>query len=152
MKWILIANTNDALIYEFKKKPEKPKLIKEIFHDENKLKTSQIVSDRQGHYNTSHASRGAYSPKTDPTQVNLDNFARELAQILNDARVKQKFDEIFLIIPAQMEGTLFHHLDKNTKAFITKTIQKNIMHLSEHELENYIEDHVCKKCSPEIRF
>lgn len=138
MKWIVTANTNDCCIYEYH--DNGLKLIKEISHPENKLKESELSSDKPGRYNLSNSTGGggAYSPHTDIEDVQDNNFAREVARELNEARNKNNYKELVIVMPAQIEGLFLNHLNNNVKELITHTIQKNIMHLSEKELLDYL--------------
>ncbi len=59
--WIVLTDSNACRIYDYAKHPVKLTLVKEIFHPENKLKTSELVSDRPGHYKIKqHKSRGFF--------------------------------------------------------------------------------------------
>lgn len=145
MKWIIIANTNQCRIYDYNKKLNTLKLIRLIDHPENKLKDHEITSDRPGHYTASGASgssRGAFSQPTDPAEIKIDSFARELASQLDEARNDHVYDELGVVMPAQMEGLLNNHLNKNVKALIKHNLKKNVMHLSEPELLKYLNEHM----------
>lgn len=140
MKWIVTANTNSCRIYEHH--DNALNLLKEINHPENKLKDSEIGSDKPGRYNSSHSmSRGVYAPHTEIGDIQDSDFAREIAVELNEARNKNAYKELIIIMPAQIEGLFLKHLNKNVKDLITLTLQKNIMHLSEKELSAYLDDY-----------
>lgn len=138
MKWIITANTNNSRIYNYQS--NELKLIKEIDHPENKLKSHELGSDKPGRYQSNDSSRGAFSPHTALDEINVDDFAREIAVELNEARNQNAYDELVVIMPAQMEGLFSKHLNKNVKALIKHTIQKNIMHLSEKELLDFLNE------------
>jgi protein required for attachment to host cells len=140
MKWIVIANTNNCRIYEYHKNDLN--LIQEISHPENKLKEREVGSDKPGRYNSSNStSRGAYVPHTEIEEIQDNDFAREMATTLNEARNKNTYEELVIIMPAQIEGLFSKHLNKNVKDLIKLTIQKNIMHLSEKELFSYLHEY-----------
>jgi len=139
MKWIVTANTNDCCIYEYH--DNDLKLIKQISRPENKLKDSELSSDKPGRYNSSNSTGGgAYAPHTEIEDVQDNNFAREVAIELNEARNKNKYRELVIIMPAQIEGLFLNHLNSKVKELIEHTIQKNIMHLSEKELLDYLSE------------
>lgn len=138
MKWLITANTNKCRIYECNHALDELKLIKTIERPENKLKTSDVVSDRQGRYNTSGPSRGTFEQPTDPEDNLVDNFARELACDLEKERNQGHYDELLVVMPAQMDGLLNHHLNQNVKALIKHDIHKNIMRLSEPQLIDFL--------------
>ena len=138
MTWIIIANTNQCHIYDFKN--QILTLLRTMDHPENKLKSSELGNDRPGHYQVSATSRGAYSPQHDLHEIKISDFARELAQYLNRSFHKNQFSRLVFIMPAQIEGHILPHLDKHVVEKIKQTIQKNIMHLPEHELLAFLND------------
>lgn len=142
MKRVITANSNHCCIYDYHHKMKQLTLVKEIDHPENRLKMSELVSDRSGHYNTSHTNRGAYGQTTNTTTVHIDNFAREVARELEKERNHHDYTELVLIMPPDMEGMLLHHLNKHVKALIKQNIQKNVMNVHPHELLTYLNEHV----------
>lgn len=136
MKWIITANTNHSRIYAYQ--ANELTLIKEIDHPENKLKSSQLGTDKPGRYQSNDSNRGAFSPHTELNKIQLDDFAREMAMCLDEARNQNDYDELVVVMPAQIEGLFAKHLDKNVKNLITNTFQKNIMNLSAKELLDFI--------------
>src|SRR5690349_10221504 len=131
MIWIVTANSNVCRIYQYDKNPGKLVLIKELNHPENRLKTGDfLTSDRPGHYQTDSGAHGSYSPRTDPKDVEIDNFSREIAQELNQGRMRQAFSELIVITPPHVNGLLAAHLDKNVKHMITREIHKDVMPLA----------------------
>lgn len=142
MKWIVIANTNQCNLYELQESALK--LIKELSRPENKLKESELGSDKPGRYNSSvsDGSGGAYASHTELEEVQDNDFAREVARELNEARNQNSYNELVIIMPAQIEGLFFKHLNKNVKELITLTLKKNLMHLSQKELFEYLSVHI----------
>lgn len=143
MKWIVTANSNLCRIYHCDKSLEPLSLVKEINHPENKLKAGDsLTSDRPGHYQTAGSGGGAYSPRTDPKDVEVDNFFREVSLELNHGRTLNSYDKLIIITPSHMNGILFAHLDRHVKALVTHEIQKDVMHLSLLELLDFLRLHL----------
>ena len=138
MKRVIAANSNHCCIYDYNAQEGQLRLIKEFDHPENKLKDSQLVSDRPGRYQMSRTNRSAFSQESDPASLKIDNFARELARELDAERNHHDFTELVLIMSPQMEGLLTHHLNKQVAALIKHTIQKNLMHCTEAKLLQYL--------------
>lgn len=142
MKWIVTANTNQCTLYESQENVLKP--IKELNRPENKLKESELGSDKPGRYKSSvsNGGGGAFAPHTEFEDVQDDDFAREIAQELNEARNQNSYNELVIVMPAQIEGLFLKHLNKNVNELIKSTIQKNLMHLSPKELYDYLNQHI----------
>ncbi|KTD23477.1 Protein required for attachment to host cells [Legionella lansingensis] len=140
MKWIVTANTNQCRIYDYEQKSHELKLIKEINSPKSKLKTSELVAGKPGRYKARGPIGGTYTQETLPEEVQINKFARAVASELDEARNHHDYDELVFIMAPEMDGLLLHHLNKNVKAMIKKNIQKNMMHLNQNELLDYLNE------------
>jgi protein required for attachment to host cells len=142
MIWVVNTNSNFCRIYDYHKKPAKLTLLKEISHPENKLKKSEyLTSDKPGRYQTTNTAHGTYSQPSDPKEIAIDNFSREIAQQLNHGRTTNEYKELIIITAPHMNGLLNHHLDKHIKNLITHNIQKDLLHLSDQQLLEFLQTH-----------
>ena len=137
MLLIAVVNSNACRLYHYDKHKVQLTLIKEINHPENKLKCKDLVSDKSGHYQASN-SRGSYSPHMEPKEIKIDDFSREVAKELDHERNTNSCNELILIAPAHISGLLQQHFNKHVSNMIVKNIQKDILHLSEHELHEFV--------------
>ena len=134
MIWVIAANAIACRLFQYDKHPDKLTLLKEIDHPENRLKKEDyLTSDKPGHYKSSTSS-GAYSPRTDPKEVEIDNFARQIANELDHGRRTDAYKKLIIISTPQMEGLIRLHMDKHVKETIRNNIQKDPQHINEHEL------------------
>jgi protein required for attachment to host cells len=138
MMLVVNANTNDCKIYHYDKRSSQLTLVKEINHPENKLRSSDLTSDKEGHYKANQSARGAYSPATDAKEVEIINFSREIAHDLNQRRNANEFQKLVLIASPHMYGLLSQHLDKHVMNLVSNHIQKDLMHMKEHELLEFL--------------
>jgi protein required for attachment to host cells len=141
MIWVVNTDSNTCRIYHYQKNPAELKLFQEILHPENKLQKKEFVSDRPGHFKSSGDARGAYSQPTDPKDVKIDMFVREIANTLDAGRKSNHFDKLIIIAPPHICGLMNQHLDKHVKKMITNNIQKDFAHASEHELLGFLREH-----------
>lgn len=141
MTWVITTDTNTCRIYYYKKKPTQLTLLKEIKHPESKLKNSDLVSDKQGHYKANDAAHGNYSPHMEAKEIEIDNFSRVIANELDQGRNKQSYEKLIIIAPPQMSGLLFQHINKHVKELVTNNIQKDLLHLADHELLEFLQSH-----------
>ena len=143
MIWVIATDSNHCRIYSYEKKPATLKLINEISHTELRLKKSEfLTSDRPGHYQATNLGRGSYSPPTDPKEVEIIKFSREVAEALNDGRKKQLYKKFILISPAHMNGLILQHIDKNTENLLAKNIKKDYVHTSDKDLLKYLQENI----------
>jgi protein required for attachment to host cells len=142
MIWVITANAIACRIYNYKKNPAELILIKEIFHPENRLKKEEfLTSDKPGHYKSSSSNRGAFSPRTDPKEVEIDNFARQIAKEMDAGRKTGAYEKLILMTPPHMEGLIFQHTDKHVKDLVSNNIKKDPQNFSVHELLNCLKEH-----------
>ena len=141
MKLVVNTNTNTCLIYHYIKHPAQLTLLKKIDHPENKLKSGDMTSDRPGHYQAGKSARGAYSPHMEEKETHIDNFSREIARELNQERNKKEYNELIVIAPPHMIGLLFQHINKHVKDLVINHIKKDLLHLSDHELLDFLQTH-----------
>lgn len=138
LTWVVNTNTNLCHIYHYDRGAAQLKLVKTIEHPENKLRDIELTSDKPGHYKDSGASHGTFSQPTDPKEIKIDQFSREIAKELEAGRTHHLYRDIILIAPPQMNGSIQHHLNKHVKEFITHIIEKDVLFLKEQELLNLI--------------
>lgn len=143
MTWLVTANTNTCRIYHFERKGFVLTLLKEFEHPEIKEKRSEhLTTDKPGKYQSNGSKHGAYEAKSDPREVEIDRFTREITDALNQARNANAFESLIVVAAPAMLGRLSKHLDKHVTKLITKEIQKDIIGLSHHELTQYIENEI----------
>lgn len=134
MVWLVVVNTNACRIYLYKKKPKTLILIKAFNHPQSKLKNTELTSDRPGHYNTSHGTRGAYADRTDAKEAEIEHFAIEIAHELNSQKSKQEYKNLILMGQPHISGLIQKHLDAQVNDCIIKSYNKNYTNLTEMEL------------------
>ena len=135
---VVNTNTNDCKIYHYNKHPGQLTLLREISHPETKLKNRDLTSDREGHYKANQSARGAYSPRTDAKETEVIKFSREIARDLNQRRNSNELEHLILIAPPHMYGLISQHLDKHVMDLVTNHIQKDLIHMKNHELLDFL--------------
>ena len=142
MIWVVTADTNTCRIYSYEKNHSKLSLLKEVDHPELRQKSSDfLTSERPGHYHKGESARGAYSPDTDPKEVEIENFSREITAELDKGRKANSFDKLILIAAPHMHGLLNMHLNKHVKELVINNIQKDLQHLNGHDLVEFLKNH-----------
>jgi len=111
--WILVANASEATLYQSENLRKKALILLKTFqHPESREKDADLVSDQPGHFNTSHKARGAYE-KSDPKEIEVDNFARELCEKLDAGRRTNQYNTLLLIAAPSFHGLLNKHLNQH---------------------------------------
>ena len=142
MIFVINTNSNTCKIYHYNKSPAQLTLLKELKHPESRLQDKNLTSGKPGKYRSDTAgSGGAFTQRTDPKENEIDNFSREIAKEIDHGRIKKDFEKLILIAPPHMTGLLFQHLNKHAKELIINHIQKDLQHLKDHELLDFLKTH-----------
>ncbi len=139
--WVANINSNICRIYKYSKNPEQLTLLKEIKHPENKLRDIDLTSDKPGHYKSSGTTHGAYSQPSDPKEIKIDAFSREIAKELDHGRNTHAYKNLILIVPPHMNGLLSQHMNKHVHDLVAHNIEKDLIHMSDHELLSFLRTH-----------
>lgn len=143
MIWIVASDSNHCRIYSYQRKPLQLKLVKDIVHSEYRLKKSEfLTSDKSGNFQPKNTIGSAYSPRTDPKEVEYIKFSREIASTLDEGRKNQSYKSIILIAPPRMNGLILHQLNKNVEALITHNLKKDYVHMTDQELLKYLRENI----------
>jgi protein required for attachment to host cells len=140
MTWAIVLDAARCRIFELKNFNH-IRLIKAIDHPENKLRDIDLTTDKPGHYKASNSNHGAFVQQTDPKEILLDNFSRDIAKELDKGRIQHAYKRLIIIAPPHMCGLLSKHINKHVDQLITHRINKDVMHLPEHELLGFIAAH-----------
>lgn len=92
--WALILNSNDCRIYKLSTKPYQLTLLKEILHPESKLRDIDLTSDKPGRYKAGDSAHGAYTQHSDPKEIQIEDFSRQVANELNKGRNIEAGDKL----------------------------------------------------------
>lgn len=133
MVWVAVTNSSSCTIYQYDKKSKKLNIINELVHPASRLKGSDLVSDKPGHYGTSGLARGAYSSHVAPKEHEIENFSKEISQILNEGRKTNEYEKLIVVASPHMNGLVYEQLDKQTQES-TDTINKDYTHLKPNEI------------------
>jgi protein required for attachment to host cells len=146
--WIAVSNSNEARIYSLDKRNsgDSMALVESLSHPESKQKRQELTSDRPGHYHANGSARGAYSDHTDVRAVEVDKFAREVAEKLESGRVNNSYKHLILVMPSHFYGVLEKHLTTSVSKLVEHAVQKDYTTMTERELEETLREH-CSKLS-----
>ncbi|HSW70223.1 MAG TPA: host attachment protein [Gammaproteobacteria bacterium] len=134
--WVIVLNSNICRIFKYSKKDHQLEAVKELNHPENKLRDIDLTSDRPGHYKSSNSAHGSYSQPSDPKEIKINNFVREVANMLDRDRNIQAYNKLIIIAADHINGLLYKHINKHVQKLISKNIEKDLIHQSNHDLLN----------------
>lgn len=132
--WIVVADDAYARIFRL----HKQKSIEEVetlVHPESRLKESELVSDRPGRsFESNTVARRSIGQTNSPKKQEAINFAKFVANYLNDAAATGRCVKFYLAASPSFLGLLRQELSKTTSKLIESEINKQITHLEKEEI------------------
>jgi len=140
--WLVIANSTDAYIYNItqtapNKSHHHP--IKELSHQESRLRTSDLVSDSAGRQQSQSAPQSAYEANTNPHEKEIQHFAKEIAHYLDAERNQNHYKHLIICAAPHFHGLLNESMTKQTALLVKKHIEKDYIPLPKAELFEVVE-------------
>jgi protein required for attachment to host cells len=139
--WILIADGAKARVLEREgaDAPLVPVFDESFSETEARMPTREIGADRPGRvHESADTARHAMAPRVDWHRYAKELFAKSVAEALERAALKKKYEALILAAPAQTLGDLRANLGKHAGALITAEISKDLTNLPDHEIASHL--------------
>jgi protein required for attachment to host cells len=136
--WLLVANSSLARIFKIENRNSLVEL-KVLEHPESRLHNRDLVSDKDGRgFESMGPTRHAIEPPTSPKHQEFETFAKELANYLEEARVKGEFDRLYLAASPTFLGLLRQTLIPSTAKLLDGELNKDVTHLKPQEIMSHL--------------
>lgn len=126
--WLVVANSDKALVYQVDHM--KYQFIKELDHNESRLKTEDLMSGKPGHFTT---------PTVDSHEHEHIVFAKALAVFLDGARNQNQYHALIVCADPHFSGLLEKEMSKQVQELIMKHIHKDYVPFPVAKLNEAIE-------------
>ena len=137
--WILSANRSSASLFESDWPGKSMRRLQDIPHPQGRMQNQDIDTDKPGRvFDSFGEGRHSTSPKQEPTEHIAQQFALELAEMLNKGRLTNAYDKLVLIAEPKFLGVLRAALDKNTESLVIQTVNKEFLDVKEKDLAEYL--------------
>src|SRR4051812_19123986 len=111
--WLTICNATKANIYNITRTKfdgaGKNPLLKVLEHPAGRMKGVDLITDKPGAFKAGNFARGKFIPHTTPHEVQLDHFAKEIANFLENERANQHFQSLIICTDPHFQGILEKH-------------------------------------------
>lgn len=139
--WYLVGERAGARIFEQEGVKSELRLIKNFENHQGALKTSELVSDRQGRTESSSANGHHAVGKEDTARQHvLERFSKELGKFLEHEAQQKSFSSIVLVAEPQMLGELRKSIGKVTSKLVRDGISKDFIRVSDHDMAVHLKD------------
>jgi protein required for attachment to host cells len=136
IQWILTAERGGAKLFRSAPSGNALHLIKDLPHPSGRLADGAIVSDKAGRlFSPANQGRSATDSENTPHDHEAEVFAHHLAEILEQGRNQNEYDQLVLIAEPRFLGRLKAALSQPTASKVVRIIEKDLAHLTAHELE-----------------
>ena len=137
--WISSANRSNANLFESNWPSKSMLRLQDIPHPQGKMQNQDIDTDKPGRVFDSFGNGPhSTSPRQEPTEHIAQQFALDLAEMLNKGRLTHAYDKLVLIAEPKFLGLLRGALDKNTESLVTQTVNKELLDVTEKDLAEYL--------------
>ena len=137
--WILSANRSSASLFESDWPGKLMRRIQQIPHPQGRMQNKDIDTDKPGRvFDSLGQGRHSTSPKQEPTEHIAQQFALDLAELLNKGRLAHSYDQLVLVAEPKFLGILRAALDKNTESLVIHTVNKELVDVKEEDLVEYL--------------
>ena len=81
-------------------------------------------------------------PPTDPHRHEQRMFARSVARLLEEKRMKNAFDRLIVVAPPKALGDMRAEFSKNVSELVTDELNKDLTKVAIHELPGHLQDFI----------
>ena len=137
LDWVLVANA--ARARSFARDPENNAMreLRSFVHPGSRQKGEALADDRPSKVHKGVMST-QYAPHTDPRDKEHEQFARELAQYLEEAALAHQYPGLSLIASPAFLGELRAHLGAATQALLRAGVPLDLTIYEGAELERRV--------------
>lgn len=107
------------------------------------LPSREIGSDRPGRsFDSAGLGRHAMEPPTDPHRYQERAFAREVAEIIEQALQRGEFARLIVVAPPKAMGDLRAEFSPEVRKRVTAEVLKDLTKVPTHELPKHLQEEI----------
>jgi len=134
--WLVVANASKARVLEETGKAGVYAHRADLVHPGSRLKVAELGGDPSGHVEDARHGLGSstFEPRSDPREHERDQFAREVAAVLNQGVAAGQCAGLVLVASNPFLGHLKAHLGEQANKLLLRTVASDYTSLDEREL------------------
>jgi len=138
---IVVADSSRARIFTVDSARSPLNEIETMAHPEGRIHEQNLVSDLPGK-DSGKGGGGdhAFQEKIEPKREEMIEFAKRIADYLDDTRKANNLKNLAIIAAPAFLGELRTHLSKETTGKIVFELDKNLAHHSEEDIRNHLSE------------
>lgn len=129
--WIVIADGDQAKIFEHEGPGKGLKAIKDLQFEQEHLQAREIMADKpgRGHSSASPGARSSMEYSSDPVAVRERKFVEKLADVLDEKKREGKFDRLVIAAAPTALGDIRPALSDQVKETILAEMPKDLTNI-----------------------
>ena len=136
---IVVADSTRARIFTAESARSGLNEIETLANPEGRMHEQDMVSDIPGKdAGKGGAGNHAFQEKVEPKQQKIIEFAKRIAEYLDDVRKENKLGKLLLIAAPEFLGELRNHLSDETREKVTFELDKNLAHHDEEDIRKHL--------------
>ena len=136
---VIVCNHSRARLF----KADTHSLVKELSDQVNpaaRLRNQDLVTDGPGKYRGggSGGQQHAEDPRTSPRDKAAENFARDIAAVIEEAVTDHELDRLYVVAEPDMLGRVRKALSEQARQLVVKEIAKDVVAQSPAEIRGFL--------------
>lgn len=133
--WVAVADSARARLFAARTPLAPLEEVESLVNPEARIPERDLVSDAPGRaFRRVGRQRASMSSEVSAKQHDIQNFARQIAERLNEARVRGEYHKLVLVAAPAFLGVLREQLDKHVLELVVTTLDKDLTQLRADEL------------------
>jgi protein required for attachment to host cells len=128
--WVVVADSSRARILEIPPRSREIHEIEDFVNPSGRAQSRELVTDAAGRSNLRASGAGnpmhGVFPSGDPVQHETELFAKRLCEVLDQARMQHRYEELYLVAAPKFLGLLRNNLSKEASKLVTREIDKDL--------------------------
>jgi len=125
--WVLAADSTEARLFSREKRFSPLVELRDWLHPESRMSGRELDDDRQGRTFASYGhGQSDLQKRTGPKQREAAEFARTIADVLNQARARGEVGTLLIVAEPSFLGLLREHMDAKTRALVERAVARGL--------------------------
>lgn len=135
--WFVVADEGRARVLERVQPRAALQEVQELRDELAHVRGAELQRDAKGRlYGKGERFMGhTAEPKTDPHRKEARKFARQIADLLEQARNERRYDRVFIVAAPAFLGELRHELPESVRKVLAGELDQDLVNLDTHDLE-----------------
>jgi protein required for attachment to host cells len=136
--WILIADAAGARVFSAIASKAPLHLERQIANPDGRARTQDLVTDEPGRYRKGAEPKSAMDPRTTAHEAVVEQFTRELVEMLDEEARRGNFDSLAIVAPPHLLGLLRSALTRQLTSRLKATLAKDLAHIGADQLRPHL--------------